>query len=323
MLHILLLHAPDFLGYESGIALAADHRRIVEQGLALKKVGNDLMALVGGRAIHPVNLRVGGFYRGPGVSDVRAMMDRLCYARDTASEIVQWVAGFDFPDHEVDYVFVGLREPGEYPITRGRLVSSQGLDAPISEFEAHIVEEQVPHSHALHARLRDGGPYLTGPMARYALNFELLPDVARTAALEAGLGPVCRNPFRSIVVRAVEVLYACDEAIRIVGDYEAPDPELPVVPARAGVGRGASEAPRGVLLHRYQLDGEGTILDARIVPPTSQNQATIEADLRKFVEGHADLDDEALGRGCEQVIRNHDPCISCATHFLDLRVDRL
>jgi sulfhydrogenase subunit alpha len=218
---------------------------------------------------------------------------------------------------------VALDAGGEYPIDRGaRLVSTRGLDIPISEFFDHVVEEHVEHSNALHARLRERGSYLVGPQARYALHRELLSPDALAAADEAGLEPVVRNPFRSIVVRAVELVHACDEALRLIAAYEEPaEPALEVVP-RAGVGHGASEAPRGVLYHRYRLDAGGAILDAKIVPPTSQNQRSIEEDLHAFVSAHASLPEEELRLRCEQAIRNYDPCISCATHFLQLEVDR-
>jgi coenzyme F420-reducing hydrogenase alpha subunit len=180
----------------------------------------------------------------------------------------------------------------------------------------------VAHSNALHARVRARGSYLTGPLARFNLSFDSLSPAARDAALEVGVGPTCRNPFQSIVVRSVEMLYACDEALRIIGSYEPPDPPAVEVVPRRGVGCGASEAPRGMCWHRYEIDDDGTIRDARIVPPTSQNQLAIEQDLRRVVERHAALGDDELRHRCEQAIRNHDPCISCATHFLALDVDR-
>jgi coenzyme F420-reducing hydrogenase alpha subunit len=207
-------------------------------------------------------------------------------------------------------------------MNEGRIASTGGLDITAREYDAYFVEEQVPHSNALHSRLRAGGAYLCGPLARYALNAERLSPLARGAAREAGLGPVCRNPFRSIVVRAIEMLYACDEALRLVAGYEPPPrPAVDVVP-HAATGWAATEAPRGLLYHRYRLDADGTIADAKIVPPTSQNQQRMEEDLAEFVAPRLALPHEELRLRCEQAIRNYDPCISCATHFLRLRIDQ-
>ncbi|WP_067138846.1 Ni/Fe hydrogenase subunit alpha [Microtetraspora malaysiensis] len=320
-LHIFLLHAPDFLGYESGVAMAADHRDHLERGLALKKAGNELVATLGGRAIHPVNVRVGGFYRVPRPRELAPLAEGLRRAREHALDTVRWVAGFDFPDIEHDYRFLALRHPGEYAILSGSPAVSDGTAFPVTDWPAHVVEEQVPRSTALHARLDGTGGYLTGALARYALNSERLSPLARSAAREAGLGPICRNPFRSIVVRAVEVVHACDEALRIIEGYTEPDvPAVPVDPV-AGVGHGASEAPRGTLYHRYRVDEAGLIAEADIVPPTAQNQVRIEMDLRALIEPHLDLPQAELAALCERAVRNHDPCISCSAHFLELRLD--
>jgi sulfhydrogenase subunit alpha len=320
-LHIYLLHAPDFLGYPSGIHLAQDHRELVERGLRLKKLGNELMVVLGGREIHPVNVRLGGFYRLPRERELRALHEPLLRARDDALATVRWVAGFEFPDLEPERVFLSLSHPDEYPLNEGRLVSSRGLDVPVSAFEDHVREEHVAHSTALHATV-DGSPYQVGPLARYALNSGRLSPLAREAAAEAGLGPVVRNPFQSIVVRAVEMLYACDEALRIIEQYEPPERPAVEVPPRAGRGHACTEAPRGTLYHRYTINDEGIVLDARIVPPTAQSQAVIEEDVRDVVRGHLDASDEQLQHLCEFTVRNHDPCISCATHFLRLEVER-
>jgi sulfhydrogenase subunit alpha len=321
-LHVYLLHAPDFLGCPDAVALAERDRGAIERGLDLKRTGNLVMETVGGRAVHPVNVRVGGFYRAPEPGAIAALAEPLRRARDAALATVGWVAGFQAPDVAGDYRFVALRDPGRYPIEGGTPASSDGLAASTAAFADLVVEEQVARSTALHARLRGRGAYLTGPLARYALNRAVLPPLARRASEEAGLGPVCHNPFRSIVVRAVELVAACEEALSLVEAYEPPvPPAAPVAPA-AGTGTGATEAPRGLLFHRYELDARGTIRSARIVPPTSQNQLTIEADLRRVAQGALDLDDEALRLRCEQAVRNHDPCISCAAHFLDVEVVR-
>jgi coenzyme F420-reducing hydrogenase alpha subunit len=321
-LHVYMLHAPDFLGYAGAVELARDAPQAVERGLALKKTGNRVMTIVGGREIHPVNVRVGGFYRAPCRRELATLVEPLERAREAALETVRWTAGFDFPERLVDCELVALSQPGEYAIERGQIRSDAGLDISAPEYDEHFEEEHVERSTALHSRLRERGTYLCGPLARFALNHEQLSPLALEAAREVGLEAPCRDAFRSIVVRSVELVYACDEALRVIEAYEEPDvPAVPIEP-RAGTGYGVSEAPRGLLYHRYHVDAEGTILDAKIVPPTSQNQSAIEDDLRGVVERYADLDDEQLRHVCEQAIRNYDPCISCATHFLDLTVDR-
>ncbi|ATQ69968.1 MULTISPECIES: Ni/Fe hydrogenase subunit alpha [Methylosinus] len=323
MLHVHMLHAPDFLGYAGGVEMARDHGDVVRRGLAIKKVGNEIMTLVGGREIHPINVRVGGFYRAPRKRELATLVEKLERARDAAREVVRFVAGLDFPECERDYTFVSLRHPGEYPFTRGRIVSSRGLDIDASQFDAHFEEFHVQRSTALHARMRhDGAPYLVGPLARYALNFDALSPLAQEAAREAGLGPVCANPYKSIIVRSVETLYALDEALRIIARYEEPDRPFIVIEPRAGEGAAATEAPRGMLHHRYRLAADGVIADAVITPPTSQNQSMIEKDLQSLVAGFLHLPEEELRHRCEQTVRNFDPCISCSTHFLRLDVDR-
>jgi sulfhydrogenase subunit alpha len=321
-LHVYLLHAPDFLGYESAIHLAQDHPDIVQRALQLKKVGNDLMILLGGREIHPINLRVGGFYWVPTRQDLDPFVEKLKWAREAALETVRLVATFPFPDFEQDYEFVALRHPDEYAITEGRLVSNKGLDIDISEYDEHFVEEHAQHSTSLRSRLKEGGPYFVGPLARYSLNFDKLSPLAQQAARDAGLGPVCRNPFQSIIVRSVETVYACDEALRIIEGYEMPDKPAVEVQPRAGTGFGCTEAPRGILYHRYTIDIDGIILDAKIVAPTSQNQRIIESDVDYFVRQNMALPDDKLTWLCEQAIRNYDPCISCSCHFLRLHIER-
>jgi sulfhydrogenase subunit alpha len=321
-LHVYMLHLPDFLGYESAIELARDNAGAVAKALELKKIGNEVMTVVGGREVHPINVRVGGWYRAPRKKELQPLVEKLERARELALETVRFTAGLDFPDYEQDYELVALDRPREYPIDRGGLVSNRGLDIAVDEYDDHFVEEHVPWSNALHSQLRERGSYLCGPLARFALGADRLSPVAAEAAKEAGLGPGERNPFRSIVVRAVEILYAADEGLRLIAEYEEPDAPAVELEPRAGVGYGCTEAPRGILYHRYELDEDGTILDAKIVPPTSQNQSTIEEDLRGVVERSLEVPDEELSLLCEQTIRNYDPCISCATHFLTLEVER-
>ena len=319
-LHVYLLHAPDFLGYESGLAMASDYPEVVQRGLRIKKTGNALMELLGGRAVHPINVRVGGFYRVPRRTELEPLAEQLKWARDAACETVRWTATFPYPSFERSYQFVALRGSDGYPFMENRVVSSRGLDIEPSQYGDALLEEQVAHSTALHARLREGGSYMVGPLARYALNFDLLSAIAREEAEASGIGTICRNPFQSIIVRSVEILHACDEALRLIAAYERPDHPTADAAPRAGTGHGCTEAPRGLLYHRYVLDEQGLIVDARIVPPTCQNLPTIEDDLRSYVSTRLALSKPELTWQCEQAVRNYDPCISCATHFLRLEI---
>jgi coenzyme F420-reducing hydrogenase alpha subunit len=326
VLHMAFLHAPDFLDVDSGITIARQHPELMTEVLHLKKTGNRIMEVVGGRPIHPVNVRLGGFYRAPSSRELLALIPDLERARAAAIALVDWVAGFEFPsipDRLAEHTeFVSLRHPTEYPLNEGRIVSNLGLDLDVDEYGERLREIHVEHSTALHATLDGDRRYQVGPLARWMNNFDLLTDSVRDLAADVGIGEVETNPFRSIVVRGLETLWAVEEAVRIIESYRPPAEPAVAVPAVPGVGAAATEAPRGLLYHRYELDDAGIIADAVIVPPTSQNQIAIEADLRDFVQSHLDLDDHTLGHRCEQVIRNYDPCISCATHFLRFSSDR-
>jgi coenzyme F420-reducing hydrogenase alpha subunit len=226
------------------------------------------------------------------------------------------------PQLEQDYEMVSVCHPDEYPYNEGRIVSNRGIDIDVSEYLDTFEEIHVERSNALQSVIKGKGAYLVGPLARYSLNFDKLTPDAQRAATDAGLGEVCRNPFQSIIVRAVETVYAIDEALRIIDGYEMPP--QPAIPydVQAGVGHGATEAPRGTLYHRYEVGADGRIVDAHIMPPTAQNQLSIEEDLLAVVNDSIELPDDKLQWKLEQSIRNYDPCISCATHFLDLEVDR-
>ncbi len=321
-LHVFLLHAPDFLGYEDAIEMARHHRGVVEMGLRLKKIGNHLVSVLGGREIHPISACVGGFYRVPAVGELKSLEEDLKWALEASLETVRLSARFEYPDFEQDYEFVSLRHPEEYPLNEGRLVSNRGLDIDAPDYEDQFVEQHVKHSNALQSLLRKRGAYLVGPLARVNLNFDRLPETARQAAAECGFAVPCRNPFRSLQARALELAFACEEALRIIAAYEPPaEPRVEATP-RAGRGCAITEAPRGILYHRYELAEDGTILAARIVPPTSQNQRRMEEDLRALAPRLLEQTPERMTWLCEQAIRNYDPCISCATHFLKVRLER-
>lgn len=319
-LHIFMLHAPDFLGYPDAIRMAKDHPESVKRGLQMKKAGNEIVRVLGGREIHPINAKVGGFYKIPSKNELKTLSESLKAAREEALKAVQWVSTFPFPDYSKDYEFVALSHPDEYPLNEGRLISNKGLNIDVSDYDNHFAETHVEHTHALHSSLIARGEYLVGPLARYNLNFDKLPKIVKEAARDIGFSNVCLNPFQSIVVRTLELLFAFDESLRIIENYQPEEFETPsfTLPTKNTTVYSCTEAPRGILYHRYVLNKDGIIEDAKIVPPTSQNQKTIELDLHGVVEKNLHLSNENLTLLCEQTIRNYDPCISCATHFLKL-----
>ncbi len=321
-LHIHLLAAPDFLGFNSAPEMAKVYPDEVRRGLKLQALGNALIRLFGGRSVHPVGARTGGFFHAPSVSQVEAIRIDLEQAVKEAEELVTWTASLDLPDDQQDFCSVSLRHDSEYPMMQGRLASDQGLDIPVEEYEQHFREFQVPYSTALHSTL-NGKPYLVGPLARMNLNLEKLPEATRSVLRATGIRFPSTNMFHSIVARAAEIHFAIVEAIRLLSDYRCPEQAFTETTTQAGTGYGCTEAPRGLLWHKYTVDEKGNILGARIVPPTSQNQARIEQDIAASLQkAGLGLAAETLRLRAETVIRNYDPCISCATHFLTLNVDR-
>ena len=321
-LHVHLLAAPDFLGFDSVVGMAEKYPEEVRRGLRLQGLGNRLISLLGGRSVHPVGARVGGFHDAPDAGEATQMLGALQQSLPDAVSLVEWAAALPMPDDRQSFTCVSLRHPDDYPLGEGRIVSDHGLDIAVDEYEQHFVEEHRPQSTALFSLL-DGEPYLVGPLARLNLNLDRLPPASRELLARTGVQFPSDNMFHSLLARALEIHVAIVEAIRILEDYRRPPAAFAQETPIAGVGYGATEAPRGLLWHRYEIDDRGIVRQARIVPPTSQNQARIEIDLqRSLLNLGLDQDDDALRLRAETVIRNYDPCISCATHFLTLDVTR-
>jgi sulfhydrogenase subunit alpha len=321
-LHVYLLHLPDLLGYPSALDLAQHDRTTVEGGLRLKRAGNRIVAQIGGRAIHPVSVRVGGFSRVIRPDEIRALRPDLVEALQLAESTVELVAGLEPPNFRRESRLVALRDSVEYPMNRGRIVSNDGVDIPATAWESMFEERQVAWSNALQATGADGQPYLLGPSSRVTLDADQLHPRASAALARLDLGDrVAREPHWSIAARAVELVHAVAEAIDIIDAYEPPDRAAVTWTPRAGIASWATEAPRGMLFQRFELDGAGRVETARIVPPTSQNQAAIEADLALFAPTILDRPKDEITHLLEQLIRSYDPCISCATHFLDVRME--
>jgi sulfhydrogenase subunit alpha len=322
-LHIYLLQAPDLVGYDSAISLAADDPDLVKKALRLKKIGNDLLKTIGGRSVHPVNTCVGGFYHWPSQDAIHGMVPDLEWARQASIDTAIWAATLNYPDFQQDYEFVALNRIDEYAIYDGYIASSTGKRIDPSEFEKNYIETHVEHSNALHSHTSSDTSYFVGPLARFNLNYKKLRQGARDVARKIDLKPPVRNPYKGLLARAIELVHCCDLAIELAGEYHPEGPSYKEIKVRPGEGCGVSEAPRGLLYHRYVVDEQGLVRFARITPPTAQNFAQMEADLWALAPAAVKLPQEEASLSFEHLLRSYDPCISCSVHFLRLRIEHI
>lgn len=322
-LHIYMLQAPDLMGKDSVIELAEIAPEVVQRALRLKKTGNDLLRAIGGRSVHPVNTKVGGFYRWPDPVDIKNLLEDMKWALDASLETVRWAGGLTFPDFEMDYEFVALTRPDEYAIYDGDILSSAGRKVTPDKFETAYLESHVPHSTALHSHTVDGNPYFVGPLARINISFDKLRPVAVDIAREIGFEVPVSNPYKNLIARSIELVEVCDVAVELIESYDPQGPCYTEVVLKEGEGYGVSEAPRGILYHRYRVGADGLVQFARITPPTAQNFPRMEADLWKLAPDVISRPHAEASLACEHLIRSYDPCISCSTHFLKLVISEI
>ncbi len=263
-LHIHLLAAPDFFGCNNAIELARIAPDEVRRGLRIQALGNELMDLFGARSVHPVGVRIGGFHGAPAPAQINAIRDKLRAALPEAEALVRWTASIAVPQDDQPFLSVAMQHPTDYAIETGAIGVSDGLRIEADAFDAHFAERHEPHSTALFSTYHQQ-PYLVGPLARLNLNHARLPEAVKALLNETGLALPSRNLFHSLVARAVEILLALHEALRLLDAYRLPDsPWVPVTP-RAGVAywlhRGAARPavaslrngrrrPRGQRAHR-------------------------------------------------------------------------
>ncbi|HUK80524.1 MAG TPA: Ni/Fe hydrogenase subunit alpha [Nitrososphaerales archaeon] len=321
-LHVFMLAAPDFVGVPDAVAMVERNPGVVKEALSLKRFGNDVMSAIGGREIHPVSLKIGGVHRAPSKEALSSLLPELDRLRGSVGNLVAFVSSLQKPSLERESTLVCLHDPARYAIDCGEISSNSGPCVPPSSFEESFEEYQVSYSNALHSRTKGGGSYMVGPLARFSLNFEQLNPVARAMARDMGLKPPLKDPFQSILVRVLEIVHALEETAGEVREYEEPPrPSTPYKP-KAGVCHGVSEAPRGILYHSYAVNARGQVERAKIVPPTAQNQSRMEDDIRLLVPQIMESDANGARRLGEMAVRNYDPCISCATHFLRLDIQK-
>lgn len=320
VLHIYMLQGPDLTGHQSALSLAAVAPDVVKTALKMKKIGNLVLKAIGGRSVHPVNACVGGWYSWPDASELRALIPDLEWGLEQAVQTVRWAKDLPYPELDLDYEFVALHRKDEYAILDGDILSSKNGVIKEADFEQHYLEKHVRHSNALHSYTPEGQPYLVGPLARLNLNREYLAPHASQVADEIGLKLPLRNPYKSLLARAIETVEVFERAIRLINDYAPVGLSAQPLALKVGRGSAATEAPRGLLYHRYDLNAEGLVQEAKIVPPTAQNLGRMEADLWQLAPQLLAMEHEKATLTAEHLLRSYDPCISCATHFLKLKV---
>jgi len=322
-LHIYMLQAPDLFGKDSAFELAAIAPDVVKNALRLKKIGNQILKAIGGRSVHPVNVCIGGFYSWPEAAPIQALLPDLEWGLQTAIDCVKWAVTLPYPELEIDYEFVALHHPDEYGVIEGEIWSSKGRKLAIADYEKGYIEEHVKRSNALHGRTIDGNTYLVGPLSRINLNHEQLLPAAKKALKDAKLKLPIKNPYKSLIARAIELVDFYEEAIQLVKSYKPVGPAHVELKLKAGEGAGATEAPRGLLYHRYKIDENGLVKFAKITPPTAQNLPRIEADLLAMAPKLVKMPEAEATLTAEHLVRAYDPCISCATHFLKLKIEEV
>jgi len=322
MLHIAMLHAPDFLGYHSIIDMAKDFPEFVKDSLMVKAWGNKVIEVVGGRPVHPVSCRVGGFHKIIRRDQLLSLLKNIYEIRHAAKRILEFTLKLPIPDFKRDIEYVSLRGDKEYPLLEGRVVSNKGLNIAEDELEKVIEVEQVPYSTALRYRIKGRGTYVVGPIARFNNNYDLLlPEVRETIEAHGYKAPLT-NTYQSIIARAAEVYQAVLELEELILSYREPKEPYVEGKIRAGWSAAITEAPRGILYHAYKVDDQGFVIDTNIIPPTAQNLAAIEDDIKSQEEIIWKESFERAKLLVEQTIRNYDPCISCSVHTIRIIIEK-
>ena len=322
VLHFMFLHAPDFLGQHSIFDIAKENPQAVKDAVGLRKWGNRAIEIVGGRPVHPVGFRVGGLHRIIKKEELLPLLKNFNEVEKMARNLLEFVVNLPIPEIEYDLVLMSLKGDREYPILKGVVANNLGGEFPEDDLEKNITVEQKIYSNALHYRLKNGRPYITGPIARFNLNYDLLAPEVKDILEKAGYKAPLKNTYQSIVARAAETYHAVLEIKKLIESYSEPPQPYIEAEVRAGKGAAISEAPRGMLYHYYEIDENGKIVYANIIPPTTQNYAAMEEDIIKVQDLIVNAPRDKAQRVVEMTIRNYDPCISCSVHAIKLRILR-
>jgi coenzyme F420-reducing hydrogenase alpha subunit len=317
-IHVFFMHLPDFLGLSSFFDFLKTNPDLSKKALIIKQTGQKILETIGGRSVHPVSVCLGGFTAYPSEDDLKKLIPDLENSYQYSLEILNFLSKLNFPNHTLpeDIVFVSLKEDSYYPILKGKIYLSTGIVIDKDEFLDYFEEYEKPYSTAKYSKTKDGKTYVVGPIARFNNCFDYFTQNTKMIATNYGLEPPEINMAKTIMVRMLEILDSIEMAVKLIKEYKKEKLKNEKYQIKAGDGTGISEAPRGILWHYYKIDDNGLIEKANIVPPTSQNQSAIEETLKKSL--NCIKNEKELINYSETIVRDFDPCISCATHFLKL-----
>ncbi len=322
-LHVYFLAAPDFLGVGSVIPLIKTNPDIVNIAVNMKKIANEIVRITAGRAVHPISTVVGGFTKLPTTKDLEKIKNMLLSLYPDLETSLKVLKTLKLPKFERETEYISISNDYEYALYDGDLKSSDGWVVKPINYLDKIKEKVVEHSTGKHCwASRDS--YMVGALSRVNNNFKMLSDRAKEYAAELGLNPPCYNTFMINIAQFVEIVHCVDDGIRLIDELlnsglDQDSLKVNVKP-KAGRGVGIVEAPRGTLIHDYTYDKKGKVLKANLIIPTNMNYANIEKDLEAFVPVIIDKTEDEIRFDCEMLIRAYDPCISCSTHFLNVKL---
>jgi len=333
ILHIYILVAPDLLGVKSIVPLVKTHKPVIEMALRMKRMSDYAGEVLAGRHIHPISYVIGGLTQLPSRDNLEKLYQMMCESREDGDATVKIIKKLKFPEFKRPTQYLSLADDEEYAFYEGDLVVSGKQRTKAKDYRNLLTERVLDYSRAKVASI-NGKPYAVGALARFNNNHNKLHRKAKAVACEIGLKAPCHNPYLNTAAQLVEWVHCLEESIAILekilkyGLNEkrtvvASWPkrgEIDKIKYKPNTGAGCVEVPRGALFHEYTIDETAHITGANCVIPTNQNMANLEEDMRKLVPemlGKKTKDEITLG--LEMLARAYDPCISCATHLLDVK----
>ena len=316
-MHLYLFSLPDAFKKESVLEFNEEEMKWVNEGFKVKKAGNTLSTMIGGRAVHPTGLAVGGVLSIPKKEDSLKIIQELKEVRPFVLKIMQFFNDSQFSLQQDTRYVASLNSDFSY-IGTG-IIDSEGDKIQKKDFMDHFFRVVIPYSEAVGYEL-EGRDYVVGALSRMNLKKNSLHrETLKDAASFLNVFP-SKNIFHNNLAQAIEILHAIDSSIEILEmDFKQEEKIEPVL--REGEGIGVIEAPRGLLYYHVKTGSDGFIKDANLVIPTSQNQIRMQIDIKQLVEKLISEDKEKpeVEMEIEKLIRAYDPCMSCATHFLNVK----